>query len=139
MRLVPLTAVLLIAVGGGCAAPISYHPGDKPQVCRVHCGGQYNLYERGGEKPRYACILRAGEPLGFERDCHGRLVGLAEGDRFALAEREYRWVRVSQPALFECPADPIRFADTYDFVFQDILTPAFVVIGYIHCVPGVRP
>jgi hypothetical protein len=117
----------------GCVSPMSYHPGDTPHVGRVQVGGQYDLCGCGEEYPCYAYILHAGDPLGFERDAQGRLIGLADGDRFLLSERDYKWVCVSQASSQH------RFEEAYRFLFEDILTPAFIVIGYLRFVPGVRP
>jgi hypothetical protein len=138
VRISPVIALLLISVAGGCGSSMSYHPGDTPHVCRAPADGQYNLYARGEKYPAYAYMLRGGDPIGFARDTHGRLIGLADGDRFALSERDYRWVYVSRQSTEGWAANQPLLRDAYRFLFEDILTPAFVVIYVLHGIPGVR-
>lgn len=101
MRWVIFPTLALIGASGGCAAPMSYRPGDRARVFLAPDGGEYDLFATG-EKLRVSfAMVEAGDPIGFTHDGMGKLVAVGGNERYPLAERSYEWV----PLPRECPAE----------------------------------
>lgn len=87
--ILPLFIVLLGATG--CAPAVNYRPGGPAPLVKAPATGVYELYRRGAQTPVYSTVLLKHDRLGFARDADGRLVAVANGERYALPEAKYRW------------------------------------------------
>lgn len=90
-RVTILPSFLIVVGASGCATPVDYRPGRPAPLVRAPATGVYELYQRGAQTPVYSTVLLKHDRLGFARDADGRLVAVANGERYALPEAKYRW------------------------------------------------
>ena len=86
-----LLLLLILVVASGCAQTVDYRPGRPAPLVKAPATGVYELYRGGGNMPVYSAILLKHDRLGFARDSDGRLLAVADGQRYPLAEAKYRW------------------------------------------------